>query len=289
MTGFGDASALVGGVLYTVEARSVNNKYFKAVIRLPDRLQTLEPVFESQLRQRLSRGSITLTVSTQATGESAAHTINAEALGRYIAQLRAVPGVDGQTIRPEHLLDLPGVLSPPNDVGILDRAREAVTPLIDQAVDHLISMRVREGHALREDLLGHHALICERLSEISRLAPGVVADYEKRIKSRLDALVAELAIKSEPADLVREIAVYAERTDIAEEIARLGEHLKHFRELLDSNDERPIGRTLDFLSQELLREANTIASKSPDAGIARLIVDVKGAIDRIKEQVQNAE
>src|SRR5690606_14356534 len=95
--------------------------------------------------------------------------------------------------------------------------------------------------------------------------------------------------KLEPADLIKEVAIFAERSDIAEEITRLGAHLDQFEELLNDGDERPIGRTLDFLTQEMLREANTIASKSSDAGISRAIVEVKGAIDRIKEQVQNVE
>ncbi len=101
--------------------------------------------------------------------------------------------------------------------------------------------------------------------------------------------MSEFDVQSDQAEIIREIAVYAEKTDIAEEIARLGEHLVHFGELLENNDDRPMGRTMDFLAQELLREANTIASKSPDATMSRLIVEIKGAIDRIKEQVQNAE
>jgi uncharacterized protein (TIGR00255 family) len=102
-------------------------------------------------------------------------------------------------------------------------------------------------------------------------------------------MLQEAGLKVEPADLIREIAVYADRTDIAEEVARLRGHLEQFGELISDAETRPIGRTLDFLAQEMLREANTIASKSSDADISRDIVEVKGAIDRIKEQVQNAE
>jgi len=105
----------------------------------------------------------------------------------------------------------------------------------------------------------------------------------------LQAMVGEAGLNVEPVDLVREIAIYAEKTDIAEELQRLGGHIEQFSEMIENEDERPIGRTLDFLAQEMLREANTIASKSADSGISRLIVEIKGAIDRIKEQVQNAE
>ena len=96
-------------------------------------------------------------------------------------------------------------------------------------------------------------------------------------------------VAAQPAEIIREVAVFAERSDISEEIQRLSEHLRHYRELLGATDERPVGRTLDFLAQEMLREANTMASKSADATVSRAIVEVKGAIDRIKEQVQNVE
>ena len=156
-------------------------------------------------------------------------------------------------------------------------------------MEHLIQMRTREGVALTDDLTGHLGLIGERLARLQEIAPRVVVDYERRLKARMEALMSEAEVITEPEALVREIAVYAEKTDIAEELARLSEHLRHFRDLLSSTEERPLGRTLDFLSQELLREANTIASKSPDAEMSRLIVEIKGSIDRIKEQVQNAE
>jgi uncharacterized protein (TIGR00255 family) len=117
----------------------------------------------------------------------------------------------------------------------------------------------------------------------------VIAEYEKRLRTRIDTLLAEASVKVEPMELVREIAVYAERTDIAEEIKRLTAHLEQFGDLVSGKDGRPVGRTLDFLAQEMLREANTIASKSPDAQVSRLTVEIKGAIDRIKEQAANVE
>ena len=157
------------------------------------------------------------------------------------------------------------------------------------SLEHLIAMRSREGIALHDDLAGHLDFIAERLAQINEFAPGVVGDYEKRLKVRMESLISDSGAEIDHGDLIREIAVYAEKTDIAEEISRLGEHLIHFRDMLGDESGRPIGRTMDFLAQELLREANTIASKSPDAKMSRLIVEIKGAIDRIKEQVQNVE
>ena len=292
MTGFGDASAQDTGVHYFVELRSVNNKYCKVSLRLPESLQGLEPQLDSMLRSRLSRGSITLTLKCTDTSESAAYNINQNALQRYIDQLRSAPSVASGdvTLDASSLLELPGVLQPPADEEErLTNARRATMPLVEESLTHLMAMRQREGLALGEELLGRQTAIVERLEEIEGLAPGVVAQYERRLKDRIEALLSEANHRAEPGDLVREIAVYAEKTDIAEEITRLGEHMIHFGELIRSDDERPLGRTLDFVTQEMLREANTIASKSPDARIGRLIVEIKGEIDRIKEQVQNVE
>ncbi len=288
MTGFGDASGDHEGAHYSVEVRSVNNKYCKVVLRLPETLQGLEPELDAALRKRLGRGTITLTVKCAETGESAAHEINRAALDKYMAQLAGVGGGEGADL--SVLLTLPGVLQPStSEEERLAAARTTVMPLLGKAIDHLLAMRRREGMALAEELLTHRREIAGRLEEIDRLAPGVVADYEKRLQERIQLLLENAEADAETADLVREIAVYAEKTDIAEEIARLREHMSHFEDLLDSDDDRPLGRTLDFLAQEMLREANTIASKSPDARIARLIVEIKGSIDRIKEQVQNVE
>jgi uncharacterized protein (TIGR00255 family) len=290
MTGFGDASSHVGNVAYSVEVRSVNNKFLKTTIRVPERLASLEPELEQMIRAVVSRGSVTLTVTCSESGEAAAHTVNAAALRRYAEQIAGALGVQVGTLNLAQLVSLPGVLQPPGDEeSRLHSARDAIRPLVNLAMEHLIQMRTREGVALTDDLTGHLDLIGERLSRLQEIAPRVVVDYERRLKARMEALLGEAEVITEPETLVREIAVYAEKTDIAEELARLGEHLRHFKDLLASTEERPLGRTLDFLSQELLREANTIASKSPDAEMSRLIVEIKGSIDRIKEQVQNAE
>jgi uncharacterized protein (TIGR00255 family) len=290
MTGFGDASSSDNGSVYSVEVRSVNNKFLKTSIRIPDRLASLEPEIEQIVRASISRGSVTVTINCTDTDEGAAQDINGPALRKYAQQIADSIGSPIENISVAELVALPGVLCPPSDgESRLQRAREATRPLINLALEHLVAMRTREGVALHDDLAGHIEFISERLELITQSAPKVIADYEQRLKARMDALIAEAGLEIDQPDLIREIAVYAEKTDIAEEIARLSEHLIHFKDLLGDESGRPIGRTMDFLSQELLREANTIASKSPDAKMSRLIVEIKGAIDRIKEQVQNAE
>ena len=290
MTGFGDASSSDTGSVYAVEVRSVNNKFLKTSIRIPDRLASLEPEIEQIVRSMVSRGSVTVTVNCTDTDEGAALEINGAALRKYAQQIADSIDTPIESIAISQLVNLPGVLCPASDgESRLTNARKAINPLIKLALEHLVAMRTREGIALHDDLEGHLNLISGHLDEIAKIAPKVITDYETRLKSRMEALISDAGADIEQADLIREIAVYAEKTDIAEEIARLSEHLIHFKDLLSDDGSRPIGRTMDFLSQELLREANTIASKSPDAKMSRLIVEIKGAIDRIKEQVQNAE
>ncbi len=142
---------------------------------------------------------------------------------------------------------------------------------------------------LHKELHRHRRSIAARLETIARRAPIVVEQYRNRLRERINALLAEAGTGLREEDLIREVAVYAERSDITEEVIRLQGHLDQFSEIIDADDAEPRGRTLDFLSQEMLREANTIASKCLDVEISREIVEVKGDIDRIKEQVQNVE
>jgi uncharacterized protein (TIGR00255 family) len=290
MTGYGEASATKGGAHYFVEIRSLNNKYFKSSVRLPDAVQGLEAEIESLLREKLSRGTITLNARLTDASDSAAYEINTGALTRYIERLQQLPQFKGVTPDLGALLQLPGVVQPPSDEEErFDRARDAIVPLVQQACVGLLAMREREGRALVADLRSNLAEIALRLRTVQERAPGVVVEYETRLKSRIETMLRELEHKVEPGDLIREIAVYAEKTDIAEETKRLSAHLAQFEELLSGSNGKPVGRTLDFLAQEMLREANTIASKSPDAAISRCTVEIKGCIDRIKEQVQNIE
>lgn len=293
MTGFGEASAQVDGSHYFVELRSLNNKYFKCSVRIAEELQGLEAEIETRLRAKLSRGTVTVNCRSSLSGESAAHDINTGALEAYVQKIKSTSlAKSGVQLDLAALLSLPGVLQPPADEEQrFERAKAAFLPLLDRAAAQLIEMREREGKALAADLLDQGAFISTRLKEVQARAPEVVAEYERRLKARIETLLreAEVKINLEPGELIRELAVYAEKTDIAEEIKRLGTHLEQFSELLSGRDPRPVGRTLDFLSQEMLREANTIASKSPDATISRFTVEIKGAIDRIKEQAANIE
>jgi uncharacterized protein (TIGR00255 family) len=291
MTGFGVASTEVDGARYLVEVRALNSKYFKAMVRLPEDLQGLEGELEPILARRLNRGSVVLTVRFSDASADAAAQVNAKALRQYLEQLRSAAGGDeaGLSIDVGALLSLPGVVISDTGEALIERARPELLRLVDEACARVLVMRTREGETLHDQLHKHRREIAERLAVIARRAPEVVMQYRQRLRERIDALLAESSSALRDEDLIREVAVYAERSDITEEVSRLQGHLEQFAEIIDAADEEPSGRTLDFLSQEMLREANTIASKCLDVEISREIVEVKGDIDRIKEQVQNVE
>ena len=184
---------------------------------------------------------------------------------------------------------MPGVLTSDSDEDIVSRVRSRVMDLVSDACENAIEMRKREGKSLQEDLVNQLSKVSEQLSHIKQRAPEIVSDYQSRLRQRMEGLLSEIGKNVAQEDLLREVAIFAERTDIAEEISRLEGHIEQFNELIEGSDQDPIGRTLDFLAQEMLREANTIASKCLDGESNRRIVAVKGAIDRIKEQVQNTE
>jgi uncharacterized protein (TIGR00255 family) len=289
MTGFGDATAERDGTHYSVEIRSLNNRFFKAVIKLPDNVSGLEPELETQLREQLGRGSITYILKMRTESAEAAYLINTQALNAYLEQLNKIKGLNGNlNIDLGALLGLPGVCQEPRDESDeIERHGPVIRELTAKAVIKLNAMRGREGEALFKDLMKHTQVIATNLSEIAKRAPFVIDDYHKRLVQRVNVLVSKAELTVNQADLLKEVAVFAERADIAEEIQRLTSHLEAFESACRTSEHA--GRKLDFITQEMLREANTIASKANDAQIAKHIVEIKGAIDRLKEQVQNVE
>ncbi|WP_432798060.1 YicC/YloC family endoribonuclease [Poriferisphaera sp. WC338] len=294
MTGFGDAANEKDGTHYAVELRSLNNKYFKASIRLPEQLAGLEAELETHLRNQVNRGSFTFTIKLRLSDAKAASRVNDAALLTYVDHLKTIKDQikdnDSVHIDLTQLLALPGVLQPAEDEEtLMAKSRPILIDLLDQVVIKMNQMRDAEGKALAEDLLKHRDFILERIEIIKTRASLVIDEYHDRLKTRIDQLMARAELNIGEQDLIKEIAVYADRSDISEEISRTTGHLEQLEQIIGRKDEEPVGRTLDFLAQELLREANTIASKSNDADISRAIVEVKSAIDRIKEQVQNVE
>lgn len=289
MTGFGQAEAHANGVTFRVEIRAVNNRYFKASLRLPEHLQRYESQVDSLLRARLGRGTVYYTLRVVDENAEMAYDINKAALVKYVSRLRSITETEpGITIDLTGLLDIPGVCQPPDiNEAVLAEQFAVIQTVTVQAVERLMQMRRSEGQALLKDLQTQCAVIRERLAQIETRAPLVVEEYARRLHTRIRQLLVDSNVELEKEAVSREVAIYAERCDINEELSRTRSHLAQFEALCAGPEEA--GRTLEFIAQELLREANTMGSKANDAVLAGHVVMIKAAIDRIKEQVQNVQ
>jgi uncharacterized protein (TIGR00255 family) len=289
MTGFGAAGGKVQGIEYAVEIRSVNNRYFKAVLKLPEHFSQLESDIEKLVRSKLSRGTLTVVVRVRLPDELAAYKVNSAALQNYIEELKPLEIDANPALRIDlgSLLQLPGVCEPQPLDDVIEKSRDGLMALVDRALAEVVEMRRAEGRALEDDLLARCGEIEAGLKIVGDRSPLVVQDYQKRLAARVKELTDAGQVSIDEEYLAREVAVFAERCDIAEEVSRLRGHLDQFRCAVDSAEAG--GRKLEFIAQEMLREANTIASKANDSEIARAVVDIKTAVDRIKEQAQNVE
>lgn len=290
MTGYGEAQGEVNRVTYTVEIKTVNSRYFKAVIKLPEQMAFLEEDIEKMLRKNLSRGMINYILRLKDVPIQALFDIDEPAIRAIIEKLdsiRSSAGVSGM-IDLGSLLNLPGIVrSAIPEKEAAQQISYAVLKTTQKAIDKVKQMRAAEGMALDADLKKRCKAIERNLGRICSRSAAVLAGYGKKLKKRVDELLSQAGLKLDQDSIAREVAVFADRADISEETARLSSHLKQFAGSCRSNEQA--GRRLDFISQEMLREANTIASKASDVKIARWVVDIKCQIDRIKEQVQNIE
>ncbi|MBN2455661.1 MAG: YicC family protein [Sedimentisphaerales bacterium] len=290
MTGYGLAEGQLQDVIYTVEIRALNNRYFKASIKLPEMAAFLEANVEKLLREELVRGTINYVLRLKNADVEVLFDIDQKVLGSILKRLSNI--MDSANVHYPvditALLSLPGVLAPvmPRNKQA-EKIRQTVFALTVEAMANVKQMRVAEGAVLADDLQKQCEQIHQNLELIKARSLNVLKDYRKKLRKRVDALLAEAKLKLDEDTLAREVAVFAERSDISEEIARLGSHLQQFVDACKGNGQA--GRRLEFISQEMLREANTLASKAGDAEIARSVLDMKCRIDRIKEQVQNIE
>ena len=290
MTGYGEAHHAQDGVSYVLEIRSLNNRYFKSNIKLPENLRYLEPELEKFLRGKIQRGSVSYVLRVRNSSAAAAYEINQAALEQYLKQIHGAsfPGGLNPTVDLGSLLSLPGVCDQPEqDETAREQVWEIAKSLTEKALDSLLEMRRIEGEALKNDLVGNCNNIREQAVKVAALAPQVVTEYQDKLRERVSSLLSDAKLELDKDALLREVAIYADRCDINEEISRLTCHLDQFEKMCDSPE--LAGRRLDFLAQEMLREANTIGSKSNHAEIARSVVEIKSCIDRLKEQVQNVE
>lgn len=287
MTGFGEAQLEEDDHVYHLDIRSVNNRYFKSSIRLPDDFAFMEAQVDQLIRRQLTRGSVTLRLHVRDLSASAAQDMNLAAIQHYTTQLGSVPTSGPNfTIDLATLAMLPGVCQPHELTERQRQHSETLTMrLTETAIEKLLEMRRAEGAALAEDLQRHCGVIDEHLQAIRARVPVVMEAYRERLAARVEELLTGSNVRLAAEDLLKEVAIYAERSDVSEELSRLASHLEQFDKVTTGPESA--GRKLDFIAQEMLREANTIGSKAGDAEIAHHVIEIKSAIDRVKEQVQN--
>jgi uncharacterized protein (TIGR00255 family) len=290
MTGFGRAAAVAGATEATVEVRSVNGRFAEVSVRGPRVVGAFEPAIQAGVKESLGRGSVTVGITIQRRGDEAGLTVDVEAARQYarlLVELREAAGLTPAEapVTLESLLRYPELITPDTDDDDAARTEAwgAIEPALAEALDALDAMRVQEGRAIAEDLTQRIDLIEAALTQVEARAPVRVQEARTRLRERLEEILGDERINRDRLEI--ELALMADRLDVTEECVRLRSHLAQFRDALSATD--AVGRRLNFLAQELNREANTIGSKANDAEISRLAVGMKEELERVREQVQN--
>jgi uncharacterized protein (TIGR00255 family) len=292
MTGYGEARYQSDALSLSIELRALNNRYLKVSLRAPDPYHLLEAEFEKVIRRTVKRGTLQVQLRCDRQAAPSDFRIDAVALGSYVQQLRTLGQQLGLRDQGEVLLgqvlQLPGVVPEAGSRSFqLHDDWAVIEGALVEALQQLQGMRREEGRAMAQELLAHRDTIGRHLEAIRQKSPRVVGGFRDRLLERVRQLLEGLDVQIDRNDLLREVSVFAERSDIAEEVIRLATHLDHFQEIM--KEEESPGRKLEFLTQEMAREANTIGSKASDVDISREVVEIKGTLEKIRELIQNVE
>lgn len=289
MTGFGRGAANGEQFTVTVEIKTVNNRYLDIHLRLSQELSAIETIIRRRVGARLSRGRVDLNINFERTGPTT-YEVNKPLIAGYVKAIREIqqqfelPG----EIDVNSVARLPGALTPARD-GLDDVSLAGLERALDEALDDLERMRASEGVALTTEMRVRVAKIEAEVPVIEAAANGLVDAYRQRLQKRIAELFARggQTIELDAGRLAQEVAYLADRSDITEELARLRSHLEQFRAALDAEGE--VGKRLDFLLQELNREANTVLAKSTEVSIKDAALAIKAEVEKLREQVQNVE
>ena len=288
MTGYGRAVETVNGREFTVEVRSVNNRYLDCTVKLPRNLSFGEDAVKQAVKTSISRGKVDVFVSVRSEGtQETAVSLNKPMAEGYLAvlrQMRQEYGLAGE-ITVSMLAGLPDVFlldKPPVDE---EQLLADFLSVVQKALANFDAMRRTEGTALAADLRGRGETILSLVEQVEAGSPQTVADYRARLEAKLKEVLANTAI--DESRILTEAAIFADKIAVDEETVRLCSHLNQMNTMLDAGG--PIGRKLDFLLQEMNREANTIGSKCSDVRLARVVVEIKAELEKIREQTQNIE
>jgi uncharacterized protein (TIGR00255 family) len=293
MTGYAQARAVENGWSLRVTIRSVNHRFLDLHLRMPDGFEPLEPRIRQLIRERIRRGHLDVTVHYELAGPSAVG-VNQEVAAAYLQAANTLRKQFGLQSEPDvaSIMRLPGVIGAASASleGELELLEKVVSRCMIESLDKLDRMRGDEANHLRQDMSARLKNIAAMASSVTTLAERARPAFAKRLETRLKELLGEAQL--DPARLAQEAAIAAERSDVSEELARLHSHVQQFESLLATSSD--VGKKLDFLLQEMQREANTLLSKTPGneaegLEITRLALEIKSEIEKIREQVQNIE
>ena len=282
--GRGEGRGKAGNV--EVEASSVNRRQLDVRVNIPRELSMLEPMIHELVSSKVSRGNVSILVRFAAASARGEFTVDEKLARKYVKELRRV----GKSLKlrddisMRSILSLPDVVkmvAPRSDTGV----RDAVSRALAQALKGMLTMREREGNALARDIQKRYKGLGDRVKKIKSLSKNVGKKYRANLVERMKRLGVDF--KPESPQVIRELAMFADKADITEELVRLESHLVQAKDIFAGGGS--IGRTLDFLCQEIFREINTVGSKANDSAISRIVVDFKAELEAIREQVQNVE
>jgi uncharacterized protein (TIGR00255 family) len=292
MTAYGRGEVETSNLKWVVELKSLNHRFLELALNLPRRLWALEDRFRKLIKSRVARGRIDMQLSWESLTEKSLTLKLDEGMVagvRTVLEKIRLTGGTPESLKLEHFLhfsDLIVTKEQANQDLEVEETWDTVSQAVSQALDLLEEMRLTEGAALAADLAGHLADIRRELGHVTAQAPLLPQLWRERVAARL----AELFPEGSPVDetrLAQEVALMADRRDLTEELARLDSHLAQFQQTLVSQE--PVGRKQEFLLQEMLRETNTIGSKANDLAITQAVLEIKGSLERLREQVQNIE
>lgn len=287
MTGYGKAEADSSGGRITVEIKSVNHRYCEMFVKLPRVLSLMESDVKKKVAERLKRGKIEVYIQLEPGEHALVPAVNIGLARGYCEAFRFLKEELelADEVSLALILSQKDVLAAPDSRTDSDEFRRALFETVGAAAERLENMRLEEGKALRDDLLGRRARLAELLESVATRVPVVVSDYVVKLREH----IAQILEGAAPDDsrLAQEVAIMADRGDVTEELVRFRSHLTQLDSFLVEVE--PVGRKLDFLLQEMNREVNTIGSKANDAQIAMLVVELKAELEKIREQVQNIE
>lgn len=290
MTGFGRCEAEINGREIVVEIKSVNHRYFEFSCRTPRGYGFLDDKLKSYVNSMVSRGKIDMFVTIGANNEAPSEvTVNHQLVSGYINAMKEISDTyeienDVTVVSLSRFPDVFTVHKPAEDE---EQITKDVLSVAKTALDSFISMRETEGEKMKADILSRANTILSIVSEIEVRSPQTIAEYESRLLERIKQTLEDYEVEIDEQRVLTEVAVFSDKVAVAEETVRLRSHFEQLEKFLEYDE--PVGRKIDFIIQEMNREANTIGSKVQDAVLAHKVVDIKSEIEKIREQVQNIE